>query len=115
MAVSRSNLLGSPIWFIYTFYTAKGSINTKYQSPMYSILDTIRKSNIKISTPHNSKEAALFSKKYFFVNHRLITNEHQISSSKVLGDYLYSLGCLSVCLYVCMSPPPHTRPLTLEP
>ena len=27
----------------YTFYTAKGNINTKYRSPMYSILDTIRK------------------------------------------------------------------------
>ena len=55
MAVSRSNLFGSSIWFIYTFYTAKGNINTKYRSPMYSILDSIRKSNIKISIPYNSK------------------------------------------------------------
>ena len=65
MAESRSNLFGSPIWFIYTFYTAKGSINTKYRSPMYSILDTIRKSNIKISIPHNSKKGGFFSKIFF--------------------------------------------------
>ena len=65
MAVSRSNIFGSPIWFIYTFYTAKGNINTKYRSRMYSILDTIRKSNIKISIPHNSKEGAFFGKIFF--------------------------------------------------
>ena len=64
MAVSRSNIFGSPIWFIYTFYTAKGNINTKYRSPMYSILDTIRKSNIKISIPHKSKRGH-FLVKYF--------------------------------------------------
>ena len=29
---------------------------------MYSILDTIRKSNIKISIPHNSKKGGFFSK-----------------------------------------------------
>ena len=66
MGVSRSNIFGSPIWFIYTFYTAKGNINTKYRSRMYSILDTIRKSNIKISIPHNSKKGVFFVK-YFFV------------------------------------------------
>ena len=53
MAVVRSNIFGSPIWFIYTFYTAKGNINTKYRSPMCSILDTKLKSNIKMSIPHN--------------------------------------------------------------
>ena len=67
MAVSRSNIFGSPIWFIYTFYTAKGNINTKYRSRMYSILDTIRKSNIKISIPHNSKRGAFFLVKYFLL------------------------------------------------
>ena len=65
MAVSRSNIFGSPIWFVYTFYTAKGNINTKYRSRMYSILDTIRKSNIKISIPHNSKKGGFFSKIFF--------------------------------------------------
>ena len=66
MAVSRSNFFGSPIWLIYTFYTAKGNINTKYRSPMCSILDTKRKSNIKISIPHNSKKGAFFGKKFFW-------------------------------------------------
>ena len=65
MAVSRSNFFGSPIWLIYTFYTAKGNINTKYRSPMCSILDTKRKSNIKISIPHNSKKGVFFGKKFF--------------------------------------------------
>ena len=65
MAVSRSTIFGSPIWFIYTFFTAKGNINAKYRSRMYSILDTVRKSNIKISIPHNSKKGVFFYKKMF--------------------------------------------------
>ena len=79
MAVSRSNIFGSPIWFIYTFYTAKGNINTKYRSRMYSILDTIRKSNIKISIPHNSKEGALFGKIFFCL---FSTSTHQFIYQK---------------------------------
>ena len=56
---------------IYTFYTAKGHINTKYRSPMCSILDTKRKSNIKISIPHNSKKGVFFGKKFgAFYNHQ---------------------------------------------
>ena len=79
MAESRSNLFGSPIWFIYTFYTAKGSINIKHRSPMYSILDTIRNSNIKISIHRNSKKRTFLGKKFFF---HFLTSTHQFICQK---------------------------------
>ena len=86
MAVSRSNFFGSPIWFIYTFYTAKGNINTKYRSPMCSILDTKRKSNSKISISHNSKRGP------FLVKHFFGTFQLQLISLYAKNQICTSLG-----------------------